>query len=227
MRRSPAPNHARGANGGQEHRRKVREQSEARACCPCIMSADPKELVPTFPSSVAVPGLDSPIRWKVFGAFFGASATAPVVMFALLEAPVEVKVVGLSAWLVAASLGGLIGRSWYRLIARERERRSVGSLLMRLGRDGAIWGGSTAAVASLTTIALLGFDLHPAPVLLTGLAGASAGAVVTTILGLPHILDLSRGRVPWKSVGLALVLGPAVFLPVLYWVVQMAIFFGL
>ena len=178
---------------------------------------------------LAVRGLSQPGRWSAFGAAFGVSATAAVTLLpALLSGSGIVAAVMMSAMASSAVVGAYLGRRWHRMVRRERGTTTVAQWIGRFAAHGAIWG-TAAAWGAILPMAVAGAPLTGVAMamLASAAVAGTAGAVVTSLLGVTHILDLTRGETPWKSLGLALVLGPTAFVGVTMFLAMIASILGL
>lgn len=192
------------------------------------MESDSKDLI-VASAPIDVRGLDEPKRWSAYGAALGASATAMVTLVPAVFA--ETMVVASLCALgsaVAAVSGMIIGRRWHRMVSRERGRLTVAQLLPRFAGYGAIWATSVVWGVLLGAVAM-GAPLQgvlPA-FLLSPLVSAPAGAITAGLLGVSHVLDLTRGRSPWKSLAMATVLGPSAMFVVVMFLIGVANLIGM
>ncbi|MEM7675519.1 MAG: hypothetical protein AAF449_05895 [Myxococcota bacterium] len=204
------------------------------------MTSDSKDLIAARSAELAlssdervraidVRGLDEPARWSAYGAALGVSATAMVTLVpAVFAQTLVVASLCATGSVIAAVAGAVVGRRWHRMVSRERGRLTVAQLLPRLGVYGAFWATSVVWGVLLGAVAL-GAPLQgvlPALVL-SPLVAAPAGAITTSILGVNHVLDLTRGHMPWKSLVIAAVLGPSAMFVVVMFLIGVANMIGL
>ncbi len=195
------------------------------------MDAPSKDLI-SVRGPAAVQGLEQPGRWSAYGAALGVSATAMVAAVpAVASGSGVLAAMTLSGMGTAAVVGAYLGKRWHRLVRRERGTTTIGRWLLRFAGHGAVWGAAAAwgaivpaAIAGAVAGAPLG-GLAMALVASGAIAGA-AGAVVTGTVGVSHVVALTRGDQPWKSLALALVLGPSALIGVFMFLVMAARILG-
>lgn len=169
-------------------------------------------LVHHAPGALAEPA--TPSRWAAYGAAFGASATAAVTIGPILLAPsLGQAMLFLPAFGVATTVGAALGARWHGLVERDRHRLTVAGWLARFGSHGAVWGLLTAwaAILPFSTIHGVTWAMFLQVMGVGGLIGALASGATVGLLGLLHVLDLTRGRSPWRSLLLAVGVGPLFF----------------
>lgn len=194
------------------------------------VSADSKDLIGIEASTpLAMQGLQQPGRWSLYGAALGTSATAAVTLVpAMITTSASVAVLLLSGTVSSAVVGAYMGRRWHRLVSRERATMPVGRLITRFAGHGAVWGAA-AAVGTILPLAFtpvsLGWLLGAMS--LAAVVGGTAGAITTGLLGVSHVLDLTRGERPWKSLALALIIGPSALFTVMIIVKVFAFLIGI
>ena len=128
----------------------------------------------------------------------------------------------------AAVVGAYLGRRWHRLVRRERGTTTIAQWIGRFAGDGAVWG-TAAAWGTILPMAVAGAPLGAISLALvaSAIVAGSAGALVMSIVGVSHILDLTRGESPWKSLALAMVLGPSALVGVVMFLAMFAHVIGI
>lgn len=163
-----------------------------------------------------LPGLRTR-RWAADGAAFGLAASSG------LAALAGGLVGGHEGWGLglltagaligpATAVGAVFGRRWRAWLRRDAGRVTVKRWLGRLAADGALAGAASGALAPV--VLSVGLVPRPEAILfeagLGALVAGPAGAVLLSVLGLPYVLGLVRGRRPWGILALAAVTAPPV-----------------
>lgn len=156
-------------------------------------------------------------RWSAYGAAFGAAATGAVTLGTLgvvgsLPGPAGL----VFGFVLAMGAGGVLGARWKALVARDRGWLSLAGWARRFGLQGFCWGALCAAGGTAVAWSALGLGSRMHLLLWglmawAGVAGGLAGALTLGLLGTMLVLDLLRGRTPWRALLLAAVVGPLSF----------------
>ena len=156
-------------------------------------------------------------RWSAYGAAFGAAATGAVTLGTLgvvgsLPGPAGL----VFGFVLAMGAGGVLGARWKALVARDRGWLSLAGWARRFGLQGFCWGALCAAGGTAVAWSALGLGSRMHLLLWglmawAGVAGGLAGALTLGLLGTMLVLDLLRGRTPWRALLLAAGVGPLSF----------------
>jgi hypothetical protein len=156
-------------------------------------------------------------RWSAYGAAFGAAATGAVTLGTLGVVGSLPGAAGLVfGFVLAMGAGGVLGARWKALVARDRGWLSLAGWARRFGLQGFCWGALCAAGGTAVAWSALGLGSRMHLLLWglmawAGVAGGLAGALTLGLLGTMLVLDLLRGRTPWRALLLAAVVGPLSF----------------